>query len=259
MQSLILALSARTISSIVITCLILALILAFVIIWLLWKKNKIGGKMDGFMYKTTNYFSGMGRQVKSKLITNYSKGEKALYWTVLSAGLLSSILELCFEISMGYYTMTFVRSVFFLCMITLMIAFNARYAPVSPYYYEYNPTLFFYSAISLFFAVLDFFMGFGSARAIGIGVPMFVGNLMFFGTIFFTRYSKTVFQARDILVYVGALIIAIMNIISFGTSVFSIPLYVVVNVIGLIYNVGMVVLLTFFYDGFAFAKRLFKK
>lgn len=259
MQLLSAQLNTRTISSIVITCLILAVILAFFIIWILWKKNKINGKMDGFMYKTTNYFSGLGRQAKRKLITNQSKGELALYWIVLISGLLSAILSLSYEIYLGYYTMNFLRSLLFIAMLILMISFNFRYAPVAPYYYEYNPSLFIYSAISLFFAILDFFMGFGSVNAMAIGIPMFFGNLLFYGTIFLTRYAKNYFKPRDILVYVGAGIIIITQIVSFGIASFIVPLYVITNIFGLIYSVGIIILLTFFYDGFSFLKKLFKK
>ncbi len=259
MQLLLAKLSAGTISSLVFTCLIIAILLIFFIIWIMWKKNKITGKLDLFMYKTTNFFGGMRRQVNYKLITNASKGEKALYWTVLSSGLVSAVLLLSVEISSGFYTMTFVRSIFFLCMLVLMITFNAKYAPVSPYYYDYNPMLFFYSAISLFFAILDFFMGFGSVNAIAIGVPMIIGEILFFGTIFFTRFSKTNFPPRDILVYIGGIIMFITQVASFAISSFVYPLHIITNIFGLIYNAGMIILLIFFYDGFISVKKLFKK
>lgn len=259
MQLLIGQMSSSTISSIVFTCLIVAILLAFFVVWILWKKNKVSGRIDGFMYKTTNYFHGMGRLVKNKLVTNSSKGEKSLYWIVLISGLLSAILSLAVEIYFGYYTMRFIRRVFFLFMIILMIVFNARYAPVAPYFYEYNPILFFYSAISLFFAVLDFFIGIGTSFNVGIDLPLFIGNILFFGTIFFTRFAKTNFQPRDIFVYVGALIIIVVQIISFALSAFVYPLVIFTGIFELIYSVGMMILLTFFYDGFGFVKKIFSK
>lgn len=252
-------LSSGTIVSIIFTCLILAVLLAFFIVWILWKKNKIDGKLDVFMQKTMSFFSGSARQAKSKLVTNTSKGELALYWIVLASGLLSAIFLFAYEIQAGFYTMGFLRSLFFVGLLVFMITFNSRYAAIEPYYYDLNPMLFVYSGVSLFFAVLDFFMGLGSLVSFGVGLPMFIGNLMFFGTIFVTRYAKKEFKPRDIFVYVGAVIIIIIDIVSFAIASFLNPLFVVWNVVSLIYNVAIMVLLTFFYDGFAFVKNLLSK
>lgn len=252
-------LSSRTIASIVFTCLILAGLLVFLVFWILWKKNKLSGSSDAFMQKTANVFSGYARVAKSKLVTNTSKGELALFWIVLSSGLLSSIFLLAFEISMGYYTLGFLRGLFFVAMLLFMITFNFRRPAIEPYFYDHNPMLFFYSAVSLFFAILDFFMSFGSIKAFGIAFPFFFGNILFFGTIFVTRFAKREFKLRDIFVYVGALIITIMHIVDFALSPFITGLEVVFDVLALINNISVIVLLTFFYDGFYFVKRLFAK
>ena len=251
--------SSRTIVSIIFTCLVLAILLVFLVLWILWKKNKLKGGLDFFMGKAVNILAITARQTKAKFLKTRSKGELALYWTTISSGLLCAIFLLAFEISMGYYSLGFLRSLFFIIMLIYMITFNSRHAAVEPYYYELNYMLFFYSAISLFFAVLDFFMAVGSVASLGIAFPMFIGNLLFYGTIFVTRYAKKEFKPRDIFVYVGAIILIIMHVVDFALSSFHTGLEIVFDIFALIHNISIMILLTFFYDGFSFVKRMFRR
>lgn len=260
MYLLLAKISARTISSIVITCIVVGLILSFLIVWLLWYKNKIHGNLDSFMYKFTNTIKGLNRQIGYKLRSNQSKKELALYWTVLSSGIISAILSFAIEICLKYYSLGLLRNIFFLVFLVFMISFNHRYPPTGAYYYEFNPTLFFYSAVSLFFALLDFFIGIdGTLKTAMLCLLPLVGNILFFGTIFFTRFAKTKFKPRDILVYVGAVIIIASNIVNFSLCITTNPLFIISNIFGLIYNIGIMVLLTLFYDGFYWLNRILRK
>lgn len=260
------ALSKLTIASIVITGLVAVAISVYVILSVLNKKGKLNGKIsltiDGF----NNGFHEFGIGVKSKLFSKSSR--VILYWTVIVLLFVSAVFGLAVEISVGSYSLNFLIDIVYIGFILAMIVFDMSFSPVAPYYYDYKPVLFSYSAVKMFFEIIDYCTALANGNYL-FSTLSFVGNCLFFGVIFITRYAKKEFKPRDILVYSGSAFLIIVPIASYIVGVVSfvrnfeatasMTISIIHSTIDLLASVSVTVLLTYFYDRFDFVKRIFKK
>lgn len=258
MNTLLSALSSDTVLAIVVTCLVLIGLVVFIVLSILQKKNKLTGNTASHMSRINGRLSSFGEMVRLKMIENPVKGEVALYWTVVVLEVAGASLYLVCEILNKTYSLNFLKMIVYLAFIVFMIVFHIRYAPNVPYYYEYDPMLFSYSVLALFFALIDFVTGLVNGSVI-FSLLYFVGNLLFFGIIFITRFSKDEFKLRSLLVYLGAIIIGITDIINFCVYVPSNPLVLIMTLIRTLASIALNVLLLYFYDDFDFIKKLFRK
>lgn len=258
MNILISSLSSDTVLAIVVTSIVIIGLMVFIVLSLLQKHNKLTGNTALRMSRINGRLSSFGEMIRLKMIENPVKGEVALYWTVVVLETAGASLYLVCEILNKTYSLTFLKMIVYLLFIIFMIVFHIRYAPNVPCYYDYDPMLFSYSVLSLFFAFIDFVTGLVNGNVI-FSLLYFVGNLMFFGTIFFTRFIKDEFKPRSLLVYLGASIIVITDIINFCINVQTEPLFLIASLIMTLSGIALNVLLLYFYDDFDFIKRLFRK
>lgn len=260
------ALSKGTIGSIVITCIVAVAILVFVVLSALNKKGKLNGKISIITDGANNRLQAFGVGVKSRLFNKTPR--TILYWVVLVLLFVSAVFGLALEISAGYYSLNFLVNLIYIGFILTMIVFDVSFSPVAPYYYEYKPILFSYSAVKLFFGIIDYCTSLANANYL-FSTLNFVGELLFFGVIFITRFAKSEFKPRDLLVYLGSAFLIIVPFVSFVFSIVSfaknsgsaidLSVSVINSTISLLANISVTVLLTYFYDRFDFIKRLFKK
>lgn len=254
------ALGSNTITAISITCLVAVAIIVYVVLSVLAKRGKLNGKTAAVIQNYNNRLSSFGTVAKSKL-TDGSK-ISILYWSVLALQTLSAILLLTMEIIEGYYSLSFLKSLLYIGFILFMIVFNVTYSPIAPYYYEFKPMLFSYSAVTLFFAIIEFCVNIANG-AIVFPLLTFAGELLFYGVIFATRFCKKEFKPRDLLVYLGAAFLVTVPTVNYfwalGVGSLTMALPIVTSTVGWLAGVLVVVLLIYFYDGFSFLKKLFGK
>lgn len=258
MRILLCALSGNTILAIVVTCILATLTIAFSVVYLLWKKNKITGRADAKMCACNTFFIAFGQEAKNKFLKS-KKFELIIYWFVVVVGIVNLALNFSWECINNYYSLNLVRNIFFLLMLLLMICFNHKLAPIQPYYYDYNPALVAYSGITMLFALIDLgkSLSSGFLDSIMFGSFWFIGNILFYGTIFLTRFSKNEFKPRDLLVYLGAFIVIVVDIVYFFLYLNIPALLLAQSFFEMVYSIAIIILFVYFYDSFDLVKRIF--
>ena len=260
-NNIISSLSAQSILNLVVFCIIVAIIAIVCVMFTLWKKGKYSAKGD-FFRKLDLSLSQIIPACKAKLITNPAKAEMAFFWTVITLGIVDAVFGLVINALNSTFTIDFLLSLFFVCLLAFMMAIDYKLAPRYPYYYDYNPSLFMYSVLAMVFA----FVNFVSAIASGYWVSLLLGSLRFVGEVFFyglfilRRFFKKEFKPLDLLIYIGAFLICAVSIASFALAVKAMtPLLLAYYIISTLYSVCVVVVVAYIYDKFDFIKKLFKK
>jgi|GEM_PF-4558798 len=255
------ALSSQSIFNLVVFGIIIVVLIAIAVVFSLWKKGKVRAKSN-FFFKMDGALKQITPMVKAKYLKNSNVPEACFLWIVALLGLTDAVLSLVTVISLKAFSLDFLLSLFFVILLVLLSALDYKLSASYPYYYDYNPSLLMYSIISLVLAFLNFVgkMSNGILLYFLFGVIGFVGNVLLYGFIVLARFFKREFKPLDLIVYLGALLTVVYYSLIFGFyQITSDAYFLAANVISLAYSIGIVTIVLYVYDGFAFVKRLFKR
>ncbi|MBQ7652834.1 MAG: hypothetical protein IJS93_00470 [Clostridia bacterium] len=256
-----LAISSNSIVHLVLFGIIVALLLAVIISYALWKKGKLNAK-GNFFYKLDGAISQLVPMWKAKFITNSNAKEKVLFWLVTIFGLIDASLTLVSSILVHEFSISFMFSLLFVLLIVLLIVTDYKLTPKYPYYYDYNPSLLMYAVISLVFGFVNFVQAVSVWYWLSflLGFLSFAGVILLYGMIVLRRFFKREFKPLDLLVYIGGAVLSALEAVYFALygvhgSIFGI----IASAVSFVYAVLVIAIILYVYDKYEFAKKLFKK